>query len=66
VKRGSATPEEIARLVEFTKANGGIDYAFDVMDEYKEKALAILYSFAPSQIRTSLEVYLDYVVERKK
>ena len=66
VKRGSATPEEIARLVEFTKANGGIDYAFDVMDEYKEKALAILHSFPPSEVRTSLEVYLDYVVERKK
>lgn len=64
VKRGTATAEEIMRLVAFTKANGGIDYAFGVMDEYKEKALAILHSFPPSEVRSALEVYLDYVVER--
>ena len=40
VKRGTATAEEIMRLVAFTKANGGIDYAFGVMDEYKEKAVS--------------------------
>ena len=39
VKSGTATTDEIARLIEFSKANGGIEYATKVMIEFKEKAL---------------------------
>ena len=65
VKEGSANTDEIARLVDFTKLQGGIEYAEHCMenlgslckqyiDEYiKEKA-----------IRDSLTAYVDYVVQR--
>ena len=39
IKNGEATPGEIAHLIEFTKQNGGIEYASQVMYDYKEKAL---------------------------
>ena len=65
VKEGCANTDEIARLVDFTKLQGGIEYAEHCMenlgslckqyiDEYiKEKA-----------IRDSLTAYVDYVVQR--
>ena len=28
VKEGTATPDEIVRLIQFTKENGGIEYAY--------------------------------------
>ena len=34
---GEATPGEIAHLIEFTKQNGGIEYASQVMYDYKGK-----------------------------
>ncbi len=44
IKNGEATPGEIAHLIEFTKQNGGIEYASQVMYDYKEKALSLLAS----------------------
>ncbi|MEG1660017.1 MAG: polyprenyl synthetase family protein [Bacteroides sp.] len=65
IKQGTATADEIARIIAFTKQEGGIEYAFCVMDDYKAKAMMMLRSFPVSEISQSLEVYLDYVVDRK-
>lgn len=66
VKNGTATTAEIARLIEFSKANGGIEYATKVMLELKEKALSLLASMEDTDVRKALVCYLDYVVEREK
>lgn len=66
VKNGTATTDEIARLIAFTKQNGGIEHAITVMDEYRAKALEMLASFSPSDVCVALEAYLNYVVEREK
>lgn len=39
VKEGTATLDEIARLIAFTKENGGIEYAVRTMNAYKQKPL---------------------------
>lgn len=66
VKNGEATPDEIARLIEFTMQHGGIEYASQVMCSYKEKALSLLDSLPGSDVKAALAAYLDYVVEREK
>lgn len=66
VKDGTATVDEINRLIEFTKQHGGIEYATRVMCDYKEKAIALLASLPDSEVKTSLISYLDYVVDRNK
>lgn len=66
VKNGTATAEEIVRLIEFTKQNGGIEYAIRIMHRYKEKALAMLRFWQDSDLKAALAAYLDYVVERDK
>ena len=66
VKNGTATTDEIARLIEFTKEHGGIEYATKVMVEFKEKALSLLASMEDTDVKKALVCYLDYVVEREK
>lgn len=60
----TASDEEIAQLVAFTKEVGGIDYAYKVIDEIKEKASALLADAPDSECKQALNAYLDYVVER--
>lgn len=66
VKKGTATLDEIASLTTFAKANGGIEYATQVMDAYRQKAIDMLATLPDSDICESLRVYLSYVVDRKK
>ena len=66
IKNGEATPSEIAHLIEFTKQHGGIEYASQVMYDYKEKALSLLASLPDTEVKAALAGYLDYVVEREK
>ena len=66
VKDGTATSDEIARLIEFTKQQGGIGYAVETMHAYKEKALSLLAGLPDTDVKTALTAYLDYVVDRDK
>ena len=66
VKEGTATPDEIARLISFIKENGGIEYAVQTMNVYKQKAFDLLASLPESDICVALRAYLDYVVDREK
>lgn len=66
VKEGTATSEEIARLIEYIKENGGIEYAVHTMDTYKRKAFELLALLPDSDACAALRAYLDYVIEREK
>lgn len=66
VKTGQAQVDEIARLVAFAKENGGIEYAWKRMYEFKEKALGLIARYPDNDIRRALETYLDLVIERTK
>ena len=64
VRSFTATDAEIAQLIEFTKQKGGIEYAYKTINEFKEKASALLTDAPDSDIKESLKAYLDYVVDR--
>ena len=67
VKRNDVTRYEIARLVDFTKNNGGIEYAERKMLEFRQKCMEFIDSESVSEeIRTSLTAYIDYVIQRNK
>lgn len=67
VKDGTVTKEEISRLVAFTKANGGIEYAEKKMWELHAEAMALLETEVQDEdVLKSLKAYLDYVIQRKK
>ena len=67
VKRNDVTRYEIARLVDFTKNNGGVEYAERKMLELRQKCMEFIDSESVSEeIRTSLTAYIDYVIQRNK
>lgn len=66
VKRQEATEEEIARLVEFTKAEGGIVYAEQYMKQQVERAHELLEQCTDEALRVALATYIDYVASREK
>jgi octaprenyl-diphosphate synthase len=65
IKGGEASAEEISRMVQFTIAEGGIDYACRVMDDFRARAAACLSAFHNDAVRTALEGYLNYVIGRE-
>ena len=67
VKQGTVTADEIARLVAFTKANDGIDYAERRMQEMHAEAMAFIdKEVADPALKRSLAAYLDFVIKRSK
>lgn len=67
VKSGEVSKEEIARLVAFTKENGGIEYAEQKMLELRSDCMEYIDAEISSpDIRDALTAYIDYVIQRKK
>ena len=65
VKAGTINPDEIAVLVEFTKQQGGIDYAEEKMAEFSQICMRYIdENVKEKAIRDSLTAYVDYVVQR--
>ncbi len=66
VKSGEVTADEIARLVAFTKDNGGIEYAEQRMNELHQETLDFIEQrIADDSIKAALKAYIDFVIERK-
>ena len=66
VKSGGISEDEISELIEFTKRSGGIEYAENVMQAYYEKACSFVGKYVlDEEIKTALQAYLDFMIERK-
>ncbi len=67
VKAGTVTTDEIGRLVAFTKAHGGIEYAEERMWKLHAESLDFLESEVDDDsVKKGLRAYLDFVIERQK
>ncbi|MBO7591711.1 MAG: polyprenyl synthetase family protein [Prevotella sp.] len=65
VKAGTINPDEIAVLVEFTKQQGGIEYAEQKMAEFSQLCKNYIdENVKEKAIREALTAYVDYVVQR--
>lgn len=65
VKAGTINKDEIAVLVEFTKQQGGIEYAESKMQEFGNLCKQYISdNVTEKAISDSLTAYVDYVVER--
>jgi len=66
VKNHNLDKKRVKEVIQFVKANGGIEYTIRQMKSYQEKALAMLESYPESTYKTSLLTMVNYVIERKK
>jgi octaprenyl-diphosphate synthase len=65
IKRYNNDQKRVKELIEFVKKSGGLDYAIGVMKDFQQKAKDILAEFPDSEAKHSLNLMLDYVIERK-
>jgi len=66
VKNGKKTKTDINEVISFVSDNGGMEYAELKMNQYRDKALAILDSYPDSEVKDSLKEFVYYTTSRKK
>lgn len=64
--KGNLTNEEINTLIEFAKAHGGIEYAYDRMRTMQQEADHLIESYPDSHWKQSLRDIFAYIIDRDK
>jgi octaprenyl-diphosphate synthase len=65
LKNENTRKSKVNYVLDVVSKNGGIDYTIQKMNNYKQEALAILYSFPESAVRTGFEDLVNFVTDRK-
>jgi octaprenyl-diphosphate synthase len=66
VKNKKKTKSDITEVINFVTDNGGLEYAEIKMNQYRDKALAVLDSYPESDVKESLREFVNYTSSRKK
>ena len=66
VQNNDGRKDRVQAVIDFVKKSGGLDYAVRRMQEYRDEALQLLYTFPVSPARASLEQLINYTIEREK
>jgi octaprenyl-diphosphate synthase len=66
VKNKKKTKGEINEVISFVSDYGGMEYAELKMNQYRDKALAILDSYPDSEVKDSLKEFVYYTTSRNK
>ena len=65
IKNTSNDKKSVNKVIDKVLELGGVEYASDLMHKYKNKAITSLKNFPKNKYRDSLELMVNYVVERK-
>jgi octaprenyl-diphosphate synthase len=66
VKNHNKNDAKVEEIISLVKQNGGLEYAEKIMRNYHNDALEILENFKDNDAKKSLQLLLNYVVNRKK
>ena len=66
VKNHNKNDAKVEEVIFLVKQNGGLEYAEKIMHNYHNDALEILANFKDNDAKKSLQLLLNYVVNRKK
>ncbi|WP_303318364.1 polyprenyl synthetase family protein [Flavivirga abyssicola] len=66
IKNHNKDIKRVKEVIAFVKNNGGLDYAIKKMKAFQDEALQMLQTFPESDYRNSLELMVNYVIDRKK
>ena len=66
IKNDSENSKKVKEVIEYVKKSGGIEHTIIVMQNYHKEAIEILHSFPENEARKSLELLINYTIERKK
>ena len=65
VKNHNKNKKRVKEVIAFVKEKGGIEYTTNKMLDYQKQALDILNSYPNSKYKNSLELMVNYVIDRK-
>ena len=66
IKNHNKDKVRVKEVIAFVKANNGLEYAVKKMKDFQKEALDILNTYPESTFKSSLELMVNYVIERKK
>ncbi|NOY47734.1 MAG: polyprenyl synthetase family protein [Chlorobi bacterium] len=66
IKNHNKDKKRVKEVIGFVKDNGGLEYAITKMKDFQVEALQILQHYPESEYKNSLELMVNYVIERKK
>ncbi|GGH40828.1 polyprenyl synthetase [Mangrovimonas yunxiaonensis] len=66
IKNHNKDKKRVKEVIAFVKAHNGLDYAIDKMKAFQKDALVILDGYPDSQFKDSLQLMVNYVIDRKK
>mgnify|MGYP001597557448 CR=1 FL=1 len=66
IKRHHNNPKKVKEVIDFVRQSGGLKYAEEKMYAYQAKAVEIISEMPDSEAKTSLQVLIKYVIDRKK
>ena len=66
IKRKNKNASVVSELIKLVKEKGGLEYAEQKMNEFKDKAIAGLMEFEDNEARQSLIDLMEYISTRKK
>ena len=66
VKNHNTNKKRVKEVIAFVKENGGLDYAINRMKSFQQEALSLLNTYPDSAYKASLELMVNYVIDRKK
>lgn len=64
LKRGDLTDAEIASLIDFAKANGGIEAAYAAMRDIQARADRLIDAYPDSEWKSAFRSIFDYIIAR--
>jgi octaprenyl-diphosphate synthase len=65
IKNENRNKEKVAILIKKVEEAGGIAYANEKMNQYRDEALKILFQFEDNEVRKALENLVRYTTDRK-
>lgn len=66
IKNHNKNPKRVKEVIAFVKKSGGLEYAVNKMKKFRQHALQLIETYPPSAYKDSLELMVDYVLDRKK
>tara|TARA_R110002049_G_scaffold27897_1_gene95580 strand:- start:1021 stop:1998 length:978 start_codon:yes stop_codon:yes gene_type:complete len=66
VKNHNKDKKRVKEVIDFVKTNGGLEYAVAQMKDYQQQALSLLQEYPETPYKESLELMVNYVIDRKK
>ena len=64
VKKHNTDRKKVRELIAWVKEKGGMEYAVQRMNEYRDQALSLISDFPDSPAKKSLYEMVNYVVDR--